>query len=147
MKNQNSYYLLGGIAVVGLIYFLMKKKKADAVSNFDSTMNVEEESVGNTFTETIKQVVEKVLPVTSYPLKKGSVGSNVVVLQNWLNNNMYANPKLDTDGNFGAKTEIAVINMQQNPNQKAIYDYIKGNMFGNFVYGQVSLDFFTKFVK
>ena len=143
MKNQNSYYLLGGIAVVGLVYFLMKKKKADAVYNFDSTTN----SVDNTSTETTKKVVEKVLPVTSYPLKKGSVGSNVVVLQKWLNNNMYANPKLDTDGNFGAKTEIAVRNMQENPNQKAIYDYINANMFGNFAYGQVSLEFFTKFVK
>jgi LPXTG-motif cell wall-anchored protein len=44
MKNQNLYYVLGGVAVVGLVYFLMKKKKQDVVVNLNPPMEVEEET-------------------------------------------------------------------------------------------------------
>ena len=38
--------------------------------------------------------------------------------------------------------------MQEYANQKVIADYVVNNLFNtNFAYGQVSQDFFTKFVK
>jgi hypothetical protein len=143
--TKNKKLFLGAFAVIGvgayLVYrYISKTKKGEAL----------------TYTESVKQdvkdatstVVNTVLPVASYPLKNGSKGSNVQMLQNWLNKNGYASPKLVADGVFGAKTESAVRNMQEYPNQKAIADYISGNAFStNFVYGQVSLEFFTKFVK
>lgn len=70
MKNQNLYYALGGVAVVGLVYFLMKKKKQDVVVNLNPPMEVEEEKpVGTTTTpvnsavsilDKIKEIIQEV---------------------------------------------------------------------------------------
>ena len=143
--TKNKKLFLGAFAVIGvgayLVYrYISKTKKGEALTYT--------ESVKDDVKSATSTIVKTVLPVASYPLKNGSKGSNVQMLQNWLNKNGYASPKLVADGVFGAKTESAVRNMQENPNQKAIYDYISGNAFStNFVYGQVSLEFFTKFVK
>jgi LPXTG-motif cell wall-anchored protein len=48
MKNQNLYYVLGGVAVLGLAYFLLKKKKQDVVVNLNPPMEVEEKPVDTT---------------------------------------------------------------------------------------------------
>jgi hypothetical protein len=143
-KNKKLFF--GAFAVIGvgayLVYKFATKQKTIANEMVVSGEQYQPE------TQAVKTVVEKILPVASYPLKKGSYGSNVVTLQKWLNNNGYASPKLVTDGSFGAKTESAVRNMQEFPNQKAIADYISNLAFStNFAYGQVSLEFFTKFVK
>lgn len=143
IKDKKLFW--GAFAVIGLgaylIYsFVSKTKKGQTLSYTDS---VKKDVKGAT-----SAVVNTVLPVASYPLKNGSKGSNVITLQKWLNDNGYASPKLVTDGAFGAKTESAVRNMQENPNQKAILDYINNSMWTtDFAYGQVSQDFFTKFVK
>lgn len=143
IKDKKLFW--GAFAVIGLgaylIYsFVSKTKKGQTLSYTDS---VKQDVKGAT-----SAVVNTVLPVASYPLKNGSKGSNVITLQKWLNDNGYASPKLVTDGAFGAKTESAVRNMQENPNQKAILDYINNAMWTtDFAYGQVSQDFFTKFVK
>jgi hypothetical protein len=143
--TKNKKLFLGAFAVIGvgayLVYrYISKTKKGEALTYT--------ESVKDDVKSATSTIVKTVLPVASYPLKNGSKGSNVQMLQNWLNKNGYASPKLVADGVFGAKTETAVRNMQENPNQKAIADYISSNAFGtSFVYGQVSLEFFTKFVK
>lgn len=143
--TKNKKLFLGAFAVIGvgayLVYrFISKTKKGETLTYPES---VKQDVKGATST-----IVSAVLPVAPYPLKNGSNGSNVITLQNWLNKNGYAQPNLIPDGFFGAKTESAVRKMQEYPNQKAIADYISGNAFStNFVYGQVSLEFFTKFVK
>lgn len=140
-KNKKLFF--GALGLIGLGSYLvyrytLKNKRGEKLTY--------SESVKEDVKDATSTIVNTVLPVANYPLKKGSYGSNVVTLQKWLNDKGYASPKLVPDGSFGAKTENAVRNMQQSPNQKAIYNYIRSNMFGNFAYGQVSLEFFTKFV-
>ena len=143
IKDKKLFW--GAFAVIGLgaylIYsFVSKTKKGQTLSYTDS--------VKQDVKDATSAVVNTVLPVASYPLKNGSKGSNVITLQKWLNDNGYASPKLVTDGAFGAKTESAVRNMQENPNQKAIFDYVNNSIWTtDFAYGKVSQDFFTKFVK
>ena len=143
IKDKKLFW--GAFAVIGLgayfIYsFISKTKKGQTLSYSDS---VKEDVKGAT-----SAVTNAVLPLASYPLKNGSKGSNVVTLQKWLNDNGYANPKLTTDGIFGAKTESAVRNMQESANTRAIYDYVNNSMWTtDFAYGTVSQYFFTKFVK
>jgi hypothetical protein len=145
MKKSNRNLFIGAFAVIGvgayLVYrFISKTKKGETLTY--------PESVKQDVKVATSTIVNAVLPVASYPLKNGSKGSNVQMLQNWLNKNGYASPKLVADGIFGAKTESAVRNMQEFPNQKAIADFISNSAFStNFAYGQVSLEFFTKFVK
>lgn len=50
MKNKNLYYVLGGVAVLGTLYFLTKKKKEDVVVNLNPPMEVSEEVVTTTTT-------------------------------------------------------------------------------------------------
>jgi hypothetical protein len=142
-KNKKLFLGAFGLIALGsyLVYrYSVKTKKGEKLTYT--------ESVKEDVKDATSTIVNTVLPVASYPLKKGSKGSNVVVLQKRLNNNGYAEPKLVTDGIFGAKTESAVRNMQEYANQKNIADYIVNNIFStNFAYGQVSQDFFTKFVK
>jgi peptidoglycan hydrolase-like protein with peptidoglycan-binding domain len=143
IKDKKIFW--GAFAVIGLgayfIYsYISKTKKGQTLSYTDS---VKQDVKGVT-----SAVVNTVLPVAPYPLKNGSKGSNVVALQKWLNNNGYAQPNLTPDGAFGAKTESAVRNMQENSNTKAISDYVNNAIWStDFSYGQVSQDFYTKFVK
>lgn len=50
MKNQNLYYIVGGVAVVGAIYFFMKNKKENVSVNLNPPMEVEEDKVVTTTT-------------------------------------------------------------------------------------------------
>jgi hypothetical protein len=146
MKKSNRNLFIGAFAVIGVGAYLVYKFATKTKTRANEMVVSGEQSQPET--PAVKTVVEKILPVANYPLKKGAYGSNVLMLQKWLNNNGYASPKLVTDGSFGAKTESAVRNMQEFPNQKAIADYISNSAFStNFAYGQVSLEFFTKFVK
>ena len=144
MKNKK--VLIGGIAVLGgialLVYrFLQKRKSGQTLSYADS---VKEDL--NTYTSNVSN---KVLSNASYPLKKGSKGNNVLVLQKWLNDKGYASPKLVTDGDFGAKTERAVLKMQNNPYDRTTSDYLASVIWisgSPYVKGQVTKDFYDIFV-
>lgn len=142
-KNKKLFLGAFGLIALGsyLVYrYISKTKKGEKLTYA--------ESVKEDVKDATSTIVNTVLPKAPFPLKKGSKGSNVVVLQKWLNDSGYAEPKLATDGIFGAKTESAVRNMQEYANQKVIADYITNNIFStNFAYGQVSQEFFTKFVK
>jgi len=141
MKNKNRNLFIGAFAVIGvgayLVYrFISKTKGGEQLTYTDS---VKQDVKGAT-----NAVVNTVLPNASFPLKNGSKGSNVIVLQKWLNDSGYASPKLVTDGVFGAKTESAVRTMQQFPNQKSILDYNSFN--ATFKMGQITKDFYDIFV-
>jgi pyruvate carboxylase len=71
MQNKNLYYIVGGVAVVGLVYFLTKKKTKDIVVNLNPPMEVEEEVTTTTTTTTptnsaisildkIKEIIQEV---------------------------------------------------------------------------------------
>lgn len=142
-KNKKLFLGAFGLIALGsyLVYrYISKTKKGETLTYG--------ESVKEDVKDATDTIVNTVLPVAPFPLKNGSKGSNVVVLQKWLNDKGYASPKLVTDGIFGAKTESAVRNMQEFANEKTIADYITNNMFStNFVYGKVSQEFYTKFIK
>jgi hypothetical protein len=142
-KNKKLFLGAFGLIALGsyLVYrYISKTKKGKNLTYGES---VKEDVKGATDT-----IVSAVLPVAPFPLKNGSKGSNVIVLQKWLNDKGYASPKLVTDGIFGAKTESAVRNMQEFPNQKAIADYISNGIWSTgFAYGKISQEFYTKFIK
>lgn len=143
--TKNKKLFLGAFGVIALGSYLVYRffSKTNTGQNLTYADSVKEDI--KSATNTIKDVV---LPTASYPLKVGSKGSNVVTLQKWLNDKGYASPKLLTDGIFGAKTESAVKLMQETPYEKAISDYNKGAIWDkNYSVGQISKDFYDKFVK
>jgi len=154
MKKNNRNLFIGAFAVIGvgayLVYRFISKNKSintGMPSSTPSTSGTTPSTSGTTPSTsgtTASTIVSTVLPLASYPLKNGSKGSNVIVLQKWLNDNGYASPKLVTDGIFGAKTESAVRTMQQFPNQKSILDYNSFN--ATFKMGQITKDFYDIFV-
>jgi hypothetical protein len=146
MKKNNRNLFIGAFAVIGIgAYFVYKfatKAKPIGISTPDSTKEEEKEETKSNATK--PKTTASVLPVASYPLKVGSKGSNVLVLQKWLNDNGYASPKLVTDGSFGAKTESAVKQMQEYANDKRIIDY---NLWSSdYKNGQITQDFYQIFI-
>jgi hypothetical protein len=139
IKNKKLFW--GAFGVIALGSYLVYRFYSKTKSGQDLTYA---ESVKEDVNTATKTVVDKVLPVASYPLKVGSKGSNVLVLQKWLNDNGYASPKLVTDGSFGAKTESAVKQMQEYANDKRIIDY---NLWSSdYKNGQITQDFYQIFV-
>ena len=68
MQNKNLYYIVGGVAVVGLVYFLKKKKTKDVVVNLNPPMEMDDEtpSTPNTnnsavsILDKIKEIIQEV---------------------------------------------------------------------------------------
>ena len=149
MKNKN--VLIGSVALIATgLFFLVKymknKPKSDATNNASIFGNPSEIAYSNNIINVVKEPL-KLIPA-SFPLKKGSVGIEVQVLQKWLNSNGYSNPKLVEDGIFGAKTESTVIAMQNNPYSKEIVNYI-ANMTKNFKVipkGTIDREFYDVFI-
>jgi hypothetical protein len=143
IKNKKLFW--GAFGVIALGSYLVYRFYSKTKSGQDLTYA---ESVKEDVNTATKTVVDKVLPVASYPLKVGSKGSNVMLLQNWLNDKGYASPKLVPDGAFGVKTESAVKKMQETPYEKVISDYISKAQFSSgYSFGQVSQEFYNMFVK
>ena len=112
--------------------------------NFGTTTGTTTGTTAGSGSNSTNITTQTSLPVASYPLKKGSKGSNVVTLQKWLNDNDYASPKLVPDGDFGALTESAVKQMQEYANDKRITDY---NLWSSdYKNGQITQNFFQIFV-
>lgn len=71
MKNQNLYYVLGGVAVLGTLYFLTKKKKEDVVVNLNPPMEVKEEKpVATTPTNSAVSILDKIKEIIQEVKKK-----------------------------------------------------------------------------
>jgi peptidoglycan hydrolase-like protein with peptidoglycan-binding domain len=139
IKNKKLFY--GAFGVIALGSYLVYRFYSKTKSGQDLTYA---ESVKEDVNTATKTVVDKVLPVASYPLKVGSKGSNVIILQKWLNDNGYASPKLVPDADFGTKTESAVKEMQEYANDKRIIDY---NLWSSdYKNGQITQDFYQIFI-
>lgn len=147
MKKNNRNLFIGAFAVIGvgayLVYRFISKKQQNNM-NFGTTTGTTTSTTAGSGSNSTNITTQTSLPVASYPLKKGSKGSNVVTLQKWLNDNGYASPKLVTDGDFGAKTESAVKQMQIYANDKRIIDYNLWN--SDYKNGQITKDFYDIFV-
>ena len=87
IKNKKLFW--GAFGVIALGSYLVYRFYSKTKSGQDLTYA---ESVKEDVNTATKTVVDKVLPVASYPLKVGSKGSNVMLLQNWLNDKGYASP-------------------------------------------------------
>lgn len=152
MKKNNTYLFAGAFVVIGAGAFLIYRfaTKSKSVSGFVSEQKPNETSTGSASSSTSTGTTASTpssLASTSFPLKNGSKGSQVQVLQKWLNDKGYANPKLVQDGVFGAKTESTVKSMQNNAFEKAISDYLLDSaLMGNYKLGQVTKDFYDIFV-
>ncbi len=143
--TKNNKLFLGAFVLIGtgayLIYRFVAKTKSGQNLTYSDSVKEDVKSATNA----IKDVIST---TASFPLKNGSKGTNVVVLQKWLNDKGYASPKLVTDGVFGAKTESAVKAMQENPYEKAIFDYNEKAIWNTgYSFGQISKDFYDKFIK
>jgi hypothetical protein len=142
MKNKTVYIISFSIIGAGayFIYKYSQKRKAGQSLSYSDSVKEDTKAVANA-------VTNAVLPLASFPLKKGSKGSNVVTLQKWLNDKGYASPKLVTDGDFGTKTENVVKAMQNNPYEKTIVDYLDSAKWSSpYVKGQVTEQFYDIFI-
>lgn len=73
MKNKNLYYVLGGVAVLGLAYLLLKKKNEDVVVNLNPPMEVaEEEVVANTSVNSAVSILDKIKEIIQEVKKKNT---------------------------------------------------------------------------
>lgn len=135
MNKKTIYWTVGGIVVAGLGYFIYKRftKKTDFGEIISSP------------TEPVKPI--KVTPKSTFPLKKGSEGKEVVALQKFLKDEglgwllgTFGKNKDGVDGKFGSMTEQAVKN-QQSPFTEFKMMYPKGK------YGEVSEYYYNMFIK
>ena len=61
MKNKNLYYIIGGLSLLGVVYFVTKKKTQDVVVNLNPPMEVEEDDLqNNTSTNTALSILDKI---------------------------------------------------------------------------------------
>ena len=142
MKNKKIYII--GFSIIGagayFIYKYMQKRKDGQTLSYADSVKQDTKAITSAVTSVV-------LPYASFPLKKGSKGSNVQTLQIWLNDKGYASPKLVPDGDFGGKTESALLKMQNNPYEKTIVDYLNSAIWSSpYVKGQVTEDFYQIFV-
>lgn len=113
-------------AYLGASYIISKRKAKKSQDEALKELNQGESSATST------------LVAQEFPLKKGSKGALVEMLQDWLNKEN--NEDLVVDGVFGSKTEAAV-KRNQTP-----FETFK-TMHPQAVEGQVSEEFFKTFIK
>lgn len=143
MKKNKTYLFAGAFVVIGigayLIYKFVTKSKPIGISTSEESPS-QPKSTSTTLSSSS-------LPSASFPLKNGSKGKEVKVLQKWLNDKGYSSPKLVEDGIFGAKTESVVKSMQMGAFEKSISDYLADSSFsGNYKSGQITKDFYDIFI-
>jgi peptidoglycan hydrolase-like protein with peptidoglycan-binding domain len=142
--KKNQQLVLGAVALVGiggyLIVSYFKKNKA--------VKSKEDEIIADLVSnpEAIKNNVHLSTQAT-FPMKLGSKGKQVAVLQQYLNNEGYPDPKLVVDGIWGEKTEMAVTKLLQYPYKKDIAEWrtkalLERKLSGN----QITREFYDKFV-
>jgi hypothetical protein len=143
--KQKIILVSSAVIIIGGI-FISKWFKNKPTKDNDNDSGSDIDLISNSVKNIISPI-KKLSPVNSFPLKKGSIGLEVKVLQEWLNKANYASPKLAEDGNFGTKTEQAVINMQKKPNYTPITEYQKNELFTDpMQLGIISKKFYDYFV-
>lgn len=104
MKKKNAIILSSTIfaiiAIVIIVFFALKKRKTNAVANSD--VNANDANGGSVSGGSV------VPQNDDFPLKVGSSGERVFLLQNALNTYSNVIPKISVDGYFGEKTKNAL---------------------------------------
>jgi peptidoglycan hydrolase-like protein with peptidoglycan-binding domain len=144
MQTKTKHILIAsGVILAG---FILVKKWLKSQPQAMGSLSQSADTITSTANKIIAPIKETLFSA-SFPLKKGSIGLQVKYLQNWLNKNGYATVKLVEDGNFGAKTESAVIEMQKNPKTSDILEYKNSEAFTDPMQsGIISKDFYDFFV-
>lgn len=143
MKKQDKLILGAvGLVVVGgyLVFSYIKNKKTKS--------NIEDEMITDLISN--EQAVKQNVHLTSeatFPMKLGSRGKQVAVLQKYLNNKGYPEPNLVVDGIWGEKTDLAVSKLLTTPYEKEIAEWrtdalLKRKLSGN----QITREFYDRFV-
>ena len=70
MQNKNLYYVAGGLAVVGLVYFLTKKKKEDVVVNLNPPMEMDDEDSTSNSNNSAVSILDKIKEIIQEVKKK-----------------------------------------------------------------------------
>lgn len=136
MNKKAIYWTIGGVAVAVLGYFVYKKVTSPVIYFGD----VEEDDTTSTTTTTTTTTNNSGLP-----LKRGSKGELVKQLQRFLvaegyDIGSFGVNRDGVDGDFGRRTEEAVIENQQP------FSTFK-SMYPDAVRGQVSADFYNLNIK
>lgn len=157
MKKSTLIWIAVSSLMAGALIYLFTEKAKKARAGFYGNPDRVLPDAPNGYTSPQDSIDEMISPIDqgtaqgfnslAFPLKKGARGSEVVELQKYLNRNSYfIGSRLSEDGVFGDKTKAAVINMQTNPKSE-IQDYLGYAIFGaNFTSGEVSLEFYEKFI-
>ncbi len=135
MNKKAIYLTIGGVAVAVLGYFVYKKVTKPVIYFGD----VEEDDTTSTTSTTTTQ------NNSGLPLKRGSKGEKVKQLQRFLiaegyDIGSFGVNRDGVDGDFGRRTEQAVIENQQP------FSTFK-SMYPSAVRGQVSADFFNSNIR
>lgn len=139
MKKQDKLILGAvGLVVVGgyLVFSYIKNRKIK--SNIEDEMIAEE-----------KEVKENVHlnSEASFPMKLGSKGKQVGVLQKYLNTKGYPEPNLVVDGIWGAKTDLAVSKLLNYPYEKQIAEWRTNALLNKKLSGnQITKEFYDRFI-
>lgn len=72
MQNKNLYYVAGGLAVVGLVYFLTKKKKEDVVVNLNPPMEMDDEDSTSNSNNSAVSILDKIKEIIQEVKKKST---------------------------------------------------------------------------
>ena len=117
-KNKTGLYIgigVGILAIGGLVFFLIKRKRAKAMMTNFPVADTNPSSSGGGGGSSRNQ---------DFPLKKGSLGERVKNIQKYLNSTKQK-PNLVVDGDFGSKTLTALKNWNQKSEiTKGFYEYL-----------------------
>jgi len=104
------------VAVIGFAIWQNNKKKKAAKSGYTSDGSP----------VAAEPVTSQNLNPAFFPLKKGSEGDLVVILQKWLLQNGGTLPNYGADGDFGTETETALVSVLGV--DQISYEYFKNNI-------------------
>ena len=117
---------VGILAIGGLVFFLIKRKKQKAMMTFPTATTPSSSSSNSSSSNSSSGGSSR---NQDFPLKRGSFGKRVENLQSYLNSTTQK-PNLVVDGDFGRKTATALKNWNQKTEiSQALYKYLEGINF------------------
>tara|TARA_R110000751_G_scaffold94864_1_gene185230 strand:- start:25881 stop:26318 length:438 start_codon:yes stop_codon:yes gene_type:complete len=117
---------VGILAIGGLVFFLIKRKKQKAMMTFPTATTPSSSSSNSSSSNSSSGGSSR---NQDFPLKRGSFGKRVENLQSYLNSTIQK-PNLVVDGDFGRKTATALKNWNQKTEiSQALYKYLEGINF------------------
>ena len=122
---------VGILAIGGLVFFLIKRKKQKAMMTFPTATTPSSSSSNSSSSNSSSSNSSSGGSSRNqdFPLKRGSFGKRVENLQSYLNSTIQK-PNLVVDGDFGRKTATALKNWNQKTEiSQALYKYLEGINF------------------